>query len=133
MTFADAHVFGLTLVEVAVIVAAVGYVTSLVKDWRPMRTLRAENIDLRATLEGLQKRLDGAETKIAEQKDEIDRLKKATDLSALQTENATILSTLEKIATGMTVHDEVLRTNTQVLRLLTDKLNGKELLDKAAP
>lgn len=129
---AETHVFGLTLLELAAIAAAIGYMTSLVKDWRPMRALRAENVDLRTTLDGLQRRLDAAEEKIGSQREEIERLKKATDLSILQAENAQILSTLNKVAADLAGHDVILAANTSAIVLLTGKLNGQELIGKDA-
>jgi len=50
---------------VVLLFVALGYVVSLVRDWRPIRTLRQENADLRAALADLQSKYDDLEKRYA--------------------------------------------------------------------
>lgn len=49
--------------SLVVLFIALGYVVSLVRDWRPIRTLRQENSDLRASLADLQRKYTELEQK----------------------------------------------------------------------
>lgn len=50
------HEVGIT--DVVVIFAAITYVVSVMKDWRPIRTLRRENADLRSMLTELERKYE---------------------------------------------------------------------------
>ena len=58
------------------------YVVSLVRDWRPIRSLRDENRDLRASLEEHSKRYDALEKKYDELAGKYAALEKSRDFSS---------------------------------------------------
>lgn len=58
------------------------YVVSLVRDWRPIRSLRDENRDLRATVEAQSKRYDALEKKYDELAGKYASLEKSRDFSS---------------------------------------------------
>ena len=58
------------------------YIVSLVRDWRPIRSLRDENRDLRATLEEQSKRFASLEKKYDELSSKYAALEKSRDFSA---------------------------------------------------
>ena len=60
----------------------VAYVVSLVRDWRPIRSLRDENRDLRASLEEQSKRFAALETKYDELSRKYAALEKSRDFSS---------------------------------------------------
>jgi len=58
------------------------YIVSLVRDWRPIRSLRDENRDLRATLDEQGKRFAALEKKYDELSSKYAALEKSRDFSA---------------------------------------------------
>lgn len=60
----------------------VAYVVSLVRDWRPIRSLRDENRDLRASLEEQTKRFNALEKKYEELAGKYAALEKSRDFTA---------------------------------------------------
>lgn len=58
------------------------YIVSLVRDWRPIRSLRDENRDLRATVEAQSKRYDALEKKYDDLAGKYAALEKSRDFSS---------------------------------------------------
>lgn len=71
--------FGLSFPDLVIGAAAIGYVVSLIKDWRPIRTLRTENRDLRQELEKAQKTIADDGKKIEALEAKVADLEKKTD------------------------------------------------------
>lgn len=116
-------VFGLSVVEIAVILAGAGYVVSLIKDWRPVRTLRSDNHELR-------KQLGEAERKIAGLEAEVRSLQKATDLTVLQDEHRKIADVLERVVAKLDSLDRAVHANTASIEVLArGSLLKKHLTD----
>lgn len=63
----------------ALIIAVVAYVVSIVRDWRPIRALREENRDLRATLEQQEQRYNALEHRYSELERKCAFLEKSRD------------------------------------------------------
>ena len=101
-----------TLPNIALFAVAVAYAISLIKDWRPIRTLRAENRQLRDDL-------SAAETKISDLEGEVRKLQRATDLTVLQDEHRKIAEVLERVTGRLEGLDHAVKANTAAVELLS--------------
>ena len=101
-----------TLPNIALFAVAVAYAISLIKDWRPIRTLRAENRQLREDL-------SAAETKISDLEGEVRKLQRATDLTVLQDEHRKIAEVLERVTGRLEGLDHAVKANTAAVELLS--------------
>jgi hypothetical protein len=99
---------GLSFSEAALVIAGIGYVVSLAKDWRPVKTLRAENRELRELLTGAQQKITDLEGKVK-------LLEGATDLSVLQAEHKRIAETLDHVGVVLDRLDGAVRSNTAAI------------------
>ena len=102
--------FGFSISEVVIIGIGVGYVVSLVRDWRPMKALRQENRDLRDDL-------DAANKKIADLETEVGNLKKATDLTALHQGQTATVDALRALVDEVKLLDSSMHQNTEEIKV----------------
>ena len=107
-------VFGFGLAEIIVVFAGLAYFVSLVRDWRPMRTLRDEN-------RGLREDLDNAAKRIAHLEAEVERLSGITDLSVLQREHTAFAQLMQQLVAEVKSLDQSVRTNTAAVELIAKK------------
>lgn len=114
--------FGFTATEFVVIAGAIAYVVSLARDWRPVRTLRAENRDLRQMLEVAEKKISALEAQVKS-------LEKATDLSAVVAEHAKIAAVLERVVKRLDSLDGAVHANTAVIEAVARGSALRETLD----
>ena len=105
----------LNIPNLALVAIGIAYAVSLAKDWRPIRTLRAENRDLREALQLAQGEIDKCRTKIGDLESQIATLKTATDLSVLQSEHKEIAGILGRVVARLDSLDHALRANTETI------------------
>lgn len=117
--------YGLGIAEIAVGLAALAYALSLVRDWRPMRSLREDNRGLREDLNEASKKISGLEG-------EIEHLKTATDVSILQQEHQAFAELLEGLVSRVEDLTGALRANTTVMELIARKDTIADALGDAA-
>jgi L-lactate permease len=118
--------FGLSLPDLAAAALALGYVVSLVKDWRPIRTLRAENRELRSLCEAGDKKIVTLEAQVAV-------LQKATNLSAFQEEQRHIADTLERVAAKLDSLDGAVKANTAAVELIASGSALRQTIEDMNP
>lgn len=106
-------VFGLSVAELAIVVVGIGYVVSLVTDWRPMRALRSENGELRDALKSAQERIGSLEAKVRE-------LEKAT-VPVLQAEIVEVARILDRLVEKLDHLDGSVRSNTAAVEVLAKR------------
>lgn len=107
-------VFGLGLPEIGILVIGVGYVASLVRDWRPMKALRQENKDLRHDLNLANGKIHDLEIKVED-------LEKRTDLTALQKETAAMAAAMVRVAKHLDHLDHSVKANTAATALVASQ------------
>jgi uncharacterized protein YlxW (UPF0749 family) len=122
ITVATGAVFGLSVPEIIAVIAAIAYITSLLRDWRPMKALRNENRDLRDDLTRAQVRIDDLEN-------EVDTWKKRTDLSILQKEQREIAAVLDRLVKHLDRLDGSVKANTAAVELIARKNAINDALD----
>src|SRR4051812_694073 len=114
--------FDITLPNLALGAVALAYAVSLIKDWRPIRTLRTENRQLRSDL-------STAEAKIQALESEVRTLQKATDLTVLQEEHRKIAEVLERVSKHLDSLDHSVKANTAAIEVVARGDILKEALD----
>lgn len=117
--------FGLTLSETAFLFVAAGYVASLVRDWRPMKSLREENRDLRNDLNRASARIAELEAARGDLEHQIKDLERATDYSSLQKSQKVlqenqqrIADTLKTVADALSGLESAVRANTTSVEVI---------------
>lgn len=115
-------IFGLSIAECIALAAALAYVASLIRDWRPMKALRAENRELRNDL-------DEARVKIHDLEVKVEDLEKRTDLTSLREEHAKVVATLERVVTHLDRLDHAVKANTAATELVVKASAIAEALD----
>lgn len=130
MLLLDIRPFGLTIVELAVLAAAVAYVVSLAKDFRPMRSLRAENRELRGDLNHANRRISNLEEQNGALKREVDDWKSRTDMSDLREEHKEIVLVLKKMIDQLDHLDSAVKANTAATELVARQAMVKEALQE---
>jgi L-lactate permease len=118
--------FGLSLPDLAVAALALGYVVSLVKDWRPIRTLRAENRELRTLCEAGDKKIAALEAQVAV-------LEKATNLTAFQEEQKHIADALERVVAKLDNLDGAVRASTAAIELVASGSAIRQTIEDMNP
>jgi len=98
VTFEGTH---FSLADVALGLLALGYLVTLIKDYRPIKALRAENIELRKTFADLQDRYNETTAQLADALKKIEVLEQKTDFSA----NFSVVHELIKSGTERMLHD----------------------------
>ena len=115
---ASTPAFGLTIPDLIALGLGVGYVISLVKDWRPIKSLRAENRELRQLCEAAERKNSESEKKIAALEAQVLVLQNATDLTVLQREHKQIADTLERVVDTLSSLDGAVKANTAAVELI---------------
>lgn len=114
---AAVDLFGMSLGELAIIAVAVGYVASLARDWRPMRSLREEN-------RGLREDLDAANRKIQTLEAKVDELEGRTDLTRIAEAMQLVVTELRQLSSDVksnTAAVEVLAKGHSIADALTER------------
>lgn len=120
-----ATLLGLSIAELALIVGALAYVTSILRDWRPLRSMRAENRELRTDL-------NSAYGRIEELESEVKDLKSATDMTGFQHEQRRIADALSLVVAELKQLAHDVHANTAAVELIakkdmiTDALGSRE-------
>jgi uncharacterized protein YlxW (UPF0749 family) len=95
--------FGLSITEAAALIVGAAYVTSLIRDWRPMKAMRNENRELRADLNAANEKIHDLEVKVHE----LER----TSVPVLQEEIAKVARILDRL-------DQSVKANTAAVELI---------------
>lgn len=90
-----------SLTDYALLLIGLAYVVSLLRDWRPIRSLRSENRDLRGALEQSDRRCAALETRCAELEGKCAALEKSRDF---QTSFAEVVRAIDQ-ARADTTHE----------------------------
>lgn len=106
-------IFGLSIFELAALLAGAAYVTSLVRDWRPMKALRQENRDLRRDL-------NVANDEIGELKVKVKELERAT-VPVLQREIVEVARILNRVVETLDHLDSSVKANTAAAELVASQ------------
>ena len=112
--------FGLSVAELVIVIGVLGYVASLIGNWRPVKHLRDENRALRQELAEAVKRIAALEAELAE-------ALKATDVTVLQREHAAFMELMQKLIAEVKSLDGAVRSNTAVVELIAKQ----DLIDEA--
>lgn len=123
MTLASASPLTLSPAWIALGFAAIAYLVAQVRDYRPMRTLRQENKDLRDDLDKAKKRISDLE------KDR-DGWKARTDLTVLQQEHREITNALERITGTLDRLDRDVKANTAAVEVIARGAVIRDVLDE---
>jgi uncharacterized protein YlxW (UPF0749 family) len=115
-------VFGLSVFEIGALLAAAGYLTSLWRDWRPMKAMRAENKELREDL-------NTANGKIRDLEVKVEDLEKRTDLTALQKETAAMAAAMARVAKHLDHLDHSVKASTAAVELIAQQSAIGQALD----
>lgn len=118
-----ASAFGLSVTEFAALLIGAGYVISLARDWRPVRTLRSENRELREAAEAAAKKTALLETKVK-------TLEHATDLTVLQREHQQFAETMQRVVETLDRLDSAVRANTTAVEALARDSHLKRALEE---
>lgn len=114
MSAATSGAFGLSVGELAIFVGVIAYVASLLRDWRPVKALRAENRDLRELYER-------AQTRIGELEREVKELQRATNLSILHDGQTKTVEALQAIVDEVRALDMSVKANTAAVEVLAKR------------
>lgn len=107
-------IFGLSVMEAGALLAASAYLVSLARDWRPAKSLRQENRELREDLDEARQEITALKVQVAE-------LQKAT-VPVLQAELATVARILERL-------DGSVAANTAAVQLVASQSVIADALD----
>lgn len=123
-------VFGLSFADAAVVAAILGYVVSLLRNWRPMGVLRSENRDLRAALQEAVEQRHKLEERVGELEREVTQLKRATDLSPIAQQQQQGIRVLEELVREVKQLDGSIKANTAAVETLSKRRIIDEALDE---
>lgn len=122
-----------SLTDFVLILVAIGYVTMLLKDWRPIKSLRAENKELRSDCERIQGELEQERRKYTDLEHRYDELKKTRDISVAIESITNLIASATKqmesehlrLVDSMREIEKGLASNTTALTALAARLHAE--------
>ena len=126
-------IFGLSVPEALFVAGVIVTVAAYARDWRPIRSLRNENRELREVVSNRDEKIKELEQKVQTLEGEVAELKKATDLSVLQREHAAFMELIQGLIAEVKGLDGAVRSNTAAVELIAKKDAIDDALSERRP
>lgn len=126
-------IFGLSIAELAFVVGVIFAAIAYARDWRPIRSLRSENRELREDIQHRDARIADLEVKVTALEGEVAHWKAATDLTVLQREHRAFMECMQQLVAEVKALDGAVRANTAVVELIAKKDAINDALNERRP
>jgi len=113
--------FGMSVAEIAFVVGVILAAIAYARDWRPIRSLRIENRELREDIANRDDKIRSLEQKVVALEGEIAQLKQATDLTVLQREHHAFMELMQQMVAEVKSLDSAVRSNTAAIEVIARK------------